>query len=64
MKGLAMTSSNIVLPCLLTALITAYATTWFLNPNSVEHPLVTIPPLLGDFVRLPAARPECGADRR
>jgi hypothetical protein len=45
-KGLNMSHTNIIAPCLTTALITAYATTWFLNSSSIEHPVVTVPPLL------------------
>ncbi len=40
-----MTPTNIIIPCLLTAPVSAYATTWFLNSNSIEHPVVTVPPL-------------------
>lgn len=39
-------SLSTLFACLLTALVTAYATTWFLNSNSIEHPVVTVPPLL------------------
>lgn len=31
--------------CLSTCLLSIYATAWFLNPNSLEHPVVTVPPL-------------------
>lgn len=40
-----MSRTNIIIPCLFTSLVTAYATTWFLNSNSIEHPVVTVPPL-------------------
>lgn len=40
-----MTPTNVIIPCLFIALASAYTTAWFLNPQTIEHPLVTIPPL-------------------